>query len=447
MSALAYKQINAPGLSQNGKIWLTRALDPFHDVVNLPPAGLPDESPYPTIVKEHTRAVPIKAPASVTGSATWSCAIFTMPTLNQTLMQKTKEYSNGNMQIDAAGQDTAVFGTVTAVAWPEASGPDWFNPTVLSDFATGSEFYSIGVNPQVTTSFGHSLSRLVGGGFEVCNTTNPLNVQGKCTIANIPQIESRDMVPQLSDADSTTTSTSPIFRYRLPASTVEQVRAMPNSVTWHAEEGCYVPFRMDHCKNPFTIDHNLPVVFSIPAPLTDSGTTSTCLSSDMADLASTSLPIVTNKWHHTPISSSVAIFSGLSASSTLDLNVKFLEEIAPVTDLSLLAFGPKMYHADPLALRLYQESICLLPVGVYFSDNASAQFWSKAVDVVSKIASPLVGAAFGPAAGTAVALGGKAISEIIKKKAEKTDKKIEQVKQQLSNLSAAQVATKKGKKK
>lgn len=392
------KQIRNPGLTPSGRDWLTRALDPFHDNVSVPKSGLPDFTPNATLIKEHTRSVTVTVPPTTATDQNWNCAIFTTPNLNVGDFYKAQEASNGNVQLNTTQDDLLTMDTVTIFAWPEANGSDWFLPGTNSDVVSGLVARGISLYENGSASVPHTLTRLIGGGFEVANTTSNLYKQGNVIICGAPQVIERDQIGGFEDQVNAITTGSPVYTCRLPPTSAEAVRANPNSVSWEAEHGCYVPFRMDHMKNPFSIQTSIPLNYQTSANAPQQVLISQC----DVPFISGRFPNVQEKAHLAPLSQSVAFFTGLSYQTALTVNVRFLEEVAPISDLDLLSYGPEVYMADPLALELYQRALMLLPVGVTFAENASAEFWSKVVNTLGTIATPIAGMVGGPLASGAV---------------------------------------------
>lgn len=407
------KQINTPGLSYNGKNWLTRALDPFHDNVSVPKAGLPDFTPNATLIKEHTRAVTVTKPATVADGENWVCAMFTTPNLNTQAVVKASMFDNGNI-IVGASDDVIQFDTVTILTWPESEGDDWFIEGTANDLVDGLESHGVSLYENGTTGVGRYLSRLIGGGFEVANTTSSLYKQGNVISACAPQVLERSSLGNLQVGGSGANTGSPAFTCRLPPTSAAEVRANPNSVSWEAEHGVYVPFRMDHMKNPFGMLTNIPMVFTT----SESGETQVMLSNTESPSVNGLFPNVLSKPHLCPLAQNVTFFTGLSSQTALTVNVRFLEEVAPVSDLDLLAFGPEVYDADPLAIEMYQRALMKLPVAVTFAENASAEFWARVVKTLGSVAAPVAGAIAGPVGTGVINTLTNVISEKLEKKAQ-----------------------------
>lgn len=410
------KQINAPGLTLTGRQWLTRALDPFHDDVSVPKAGLPDYSPYATVLKEHNRSIEISKPTAVAEGESWNCAIFTMPNLNNSNYRKVTYNADGSLTYSGVADSIFNGDTVSVVKWPASSGSDWFQPTVDGQFASGAQFAGISLYDNGTTVPSNTLARLIGGGFEVSNTTATLYKQGNLTCAAAPQLMVHTMTPRLNDSNLTRSVGTPMKILRLPPTSLEAVRANPNAVSWPAEHGVYVPFRMDHSKNEYALPEETPLFYKTNVSAGQG------LMSSLDVPASTDndfrFPTLYYKPFLAPIGQQVAMFSGLSSQSTLVLNVRFIEEVAPIADLDLLSFGPELYMADPLAIELYQRALMTLPVAVTFEENYTAEFWSRVVRAVSNIATPLAGQYGGAPAAIIVKAVTKAVTDKLDKKAQ-----------------------------
>lgn len=276
----------------------------------------------------------------------------------------------------------------------------------------GLESHGISLYENGETSAGSYLTRLIGGGYEVCNTTSELYKQGNCLSACAPQVIERSAIGNLQVGGGN--SGSPAFTCRMPPLNPAEVRANPNSVSWEAAHGCYVPIRMDHMKNPFGIQTSIPLLYVLGT----AGDAQCLISETDSPSVSGLFPNVTAKPHIAPIADSVTFFTGLSSQTTLTVNVRFIEEVAPISDLDLLAFGPETYEADPLALEYYQRALMKLPVAVTYAENGSAEFWSRVVKTIGSVAAPLAGATLGPLGSGAVNAITGAITARLDKKAQ-----------------------------
>lgn len=409
------KSITAKGLTPTGRDWLTRALDPYHDDVSVPRAGLPDYSPHATLIKEHNRSINVVAPTAVAEGETWNVAFVTTPNLCSANYRKVNAAGNGNVILSSTADAIFAAHTVSVITWPADGGSDWFLPGTDNSFVAGVEFGGISLYPGGNETTSHTLTRLIGGGFEVANTTSNLYKQGNMVAASCPQIIERDMIPALTDIATNETMGTPCFTARIPPTSIEAVRANPNAVSWPAEHGVYVPFRMDHAKNNYSIPIDIPLLYQGY----QAGSGQALLSGvDMPTTGANNVrfPSVYQKPFISPIGTSIAMFTGLSSQTTLTLNVRFLEEVAPISDLDLLSYGPEVYPSDPLAMELYQRALMELPVAVTYAENASAEFWGKVVRTIQSIAAPIAGVAGGPMASAAVNAIGNTINSAINKK-------------------------------
>jgi len=69
--------LESPLLSDDGRRWIVRAVDPFHDT-QVKPAGFPDFDQSGTVVQEINMSVTIGPPATVTSGSNWDCHVFNM---------------------------------------------------------------------------------------------------------------------------------------------------------------------------------------------------------------------------------------------------------------------------------------------------------------------------------------------------------------------------------
>jgi hypothetical protein len=166
-------------LSETGRQWLTRALDPFHDTLEKA-AGYPDMDMSASVVQEVNLTMQISAPSTLPSGSNWDCHIFNLidfaegygtSGLNWTYFIPTtmglKSYvsSTGVTSLPPAGV-VALSGAAGSALLPNMSGV----ATNLLAFSNVS-----------ASSYITGKCRCVAGGFEVINTTAPLYAQGLVT--------------------------------------------------------------------------------------------------------------------------------------------------------------------------------------------------------------------------------------------------------------------------
>lgn len=178
-------------ITPTGKDWLVAALDPFHDhqLKNL--AGWPDVQVGASVVRCVKQSVTIQVPAGVQGN--WDCHIVQWPWLTGT-----NEANNiGNYSpATRIGQNIRY-----------ATGPGlrcgglqvYYVPTGQPLGITGSNGTQLIASIDVPTQFTRGVTRMIGGGFEVHNTTSQLNCQGSVCVYRQMANENENITWSMTD--------------------------------------------------------------------------------------------------------------------------------------------------------------------------------------------------------------------------------------------------------
>jgi hypothetical protein len=173
--------VEAQRLTVDGKEWLTAALDPFHDY-NHQIAGYPDTDVSQTVVSCYQYETNIRAPPSVTGSATWDTHIYTLPIASSFALGPVyNETADWGRMKDAAPAVAQPLGPINYVAVPTG---DTIATTVLP--ANVNARFGVLPNPG-TEDISSGCSRVIAMGFEVHNTTAEIYKQGSVTTYRMPQ--------------------------------------------------------------------------------------------------------------------------------------------------------------------------------------------------------------------------------------------------------------------
>lgn len=368
--------VKTKNLTPEGKEWLTLALDPFHDYQHQI-AGYPDADASGTIVACYNLSMEVKKPAATVGN--WDCHVYTLP------MAAPAEFT----------LCTQTEGVLTSVAELGKLG--------LINVACADSMQDTfpGTAPFVSTNYVNTpfdtkdivlkgVTRIVGMGMEVVNTTAEVYRQGSVTAYRMPQGRAFSEFV-LDGKDDTEVTRGTANRYRAPPTNLSQAVSLLNSVTWSADLGAYqvVPFA------------------SVDNPLVNVGYQSTIVSNGTGmdpgaasvlsgQIMTPSGTFISGPGQHIPINTSGLYFSGLSVATTLRVKVKLYVERAPTPeepDLVVLATPSAGY--DIRALQLYARAINTLAVGVPVGYNAAGDWWRTVLDVIST-AAPVIGMALTP---------------------------------------------------
>jgi len=368
-------------LTPDGRDWLTLALDPFHDQ-NHPAAGYPDADGSQTIVSCYQYQLDVTAPVGAVGN--WDCHVFFNP-LSTT--------ANG-LVVDQA----ATWATLTE---PAAASPYPLGPLSIVSADAGGALVPINPLPAVyryqclpavgTTDISAGVSRVIGAGYEVVNTTAEINKQGAVTSYRMPQYKSDVGSILWKNAANTVNASMSAVRYRQAPANVAQANLLKGTRTWDASAGVYATMAQSAISNPLTVSNSVTPIFdtaSVP------GATSQVLSAGYNWIQLPAAPSATLgsgfQSKHIPFDTTGSMFTGLSNSTTLTVKLRLYVERAPTfaePNLSVLATPSAGY--DPVALELYSHAISHLPVAVTVHENGAGDWFRAVVRTLKDAAGPL----------------------------------------------------------
>jgi hypothetical protein len=358
------------------------ALDPYHDT-SVQVSGAPTGFPGKTVVMPVKKQMTITAPASADGG-NWDCFIANMPfcicknTANtNTVGAMLINIDNANYPSQPSLQNNfAQLGALTA--FTGSAGTTLFGSSTAT--VNGLDYCDQFQGP----------TRLVGGGFEVANTTAEINLQGSVTVFKTPLLETDDYLMLY-----TPNQTGSVFPYPVTTAcgypiSLSQAVTYPSSLTWNAKEGCYVPFvlsddfRMQMAAYKAYTVQNSCVTSSVPLATPDPST-----SGYLTGGFDTNLGV--DGW--TPVRSmknnqilTGAYFAGLSTQTTLTVNVTWYLEIAPSASSQFVSLVSDAAQADVMAIQTYQRAARLLPAGCLLSMNPLGEWFSKVANAVGAAA-------------------------------------------------------------
>lgn len=407
----------ACGCDRDAQNWLKVAVDPFHDF-NVQLAGLPDNDSQSSAIQMVPKVYTISAPAGLAANETWSAHIATLPLAStHDCRSYYRNDTNGTLG-DAAitlasdGQGGEL-GTVTVITHGDAVGTSGYNnlsypadENQARNFGTGStrEFKAFSLDDDNNKT----MKKLIAGGFEVHNDTAALHKQGSVTVYSSGQGSQREAA-LLRDGDGATTYNEQYIRKsRQPPGSKAEAGAMPDSRTFEAADGCYVPIRLG--------DDTHYAISSRSTYITESADSS-LVDTRPAGYATT--PFTFNvgysrdyQANHRPldIETTGAYFSGLSPETTLTLSIKFVIELCPTSSNQAMLYmaSPTAMYC-PRAIELYHQLIRSLPPGVPVSFNDKGDWFRMATKVMADVA-PLVSpflTAINPELGLAATVGGQ----------------------------------------
>lgn len=373
-------------ITPEGGKWLMMVLDPFHDTKIDRPVGWPDGNNNPSVIRCVKQSMTIESPD---GSG-YDTMISVHPLLNHRVIVGTKSsFRSQNMIVAWNGAESGYDGnTYDSYFLNVDSYPVNANVSEMS-----YEYVNPGANTgfQLPTNFCGGPGRLVAAGFEVHNVTEEIYRSGTVTVGRAPQV---------ADPFTAGTSWKTLFA-TTPASydiqttpfTAVPLTPRPNRVAeamlydgtlqWEARDGCYVVIPFQSEANPATtVDYSQPWLTNVSTK--DTVVATNVNSVGVVPLIEAGSGFPANKW--APVTSSFALFTGLSPQTKLTVNlIMYYETFPSVLDDVVTLASPSIPY-DPHALQLYKHCLMKLPAGVPVAMNGLGDWFAMAVSEFSDMA-------------------------------------------------------------
>jgi len=370
-------------LTRDGRDWLIAALDPFHDQ-DLALAGYPDLTTASTVVQLVKQSFQITVPTTGTGAvsagANWDCSVAMFPWMaNQPANTITTVAPNGAFVTAASVTSNIQTGGITVAAGPQGAQLWPGNTVVTTASYTGFD----------ARNYVKGNSRIIGMAFEIINTTADINKQGQVTAWRMPNVATDQQFIQTIATTPAANNTGTSSVNRFPPGNLADAQILYGSRSWAAREGAYVVARQNGMNNPLK-QPSLMVNCSCATDFFTTNTTNMTLYAPSLAFGTNQLPDLA-----TPFDLSGVHFTGLSNTTTLTINARWLFERMPgpqEPDLVVLATPSACY--DPLALELYTHCLSSMPPGVMLSENPLGEWFASVIEKVRDWA-PKIGNALG----------------------------------------------------
>jgi hypothetical protein len=418
------------GLTPSGKEWIIAAVDPYHDTpVNC--CGYPDNNEAASVVQVVKLSTAIVAPGAA-GSGNWDCHIHQFPWMEggKAVPGNFSQTTNGN-QITGTG--IFLLGGSITTPTPVAPSNTFWGGMVYDSVASGVNTFQYADPGTSVAPFQTQLSpyltgeyRIVGMGFEVINTTAELNLQGLATVYRQPtaNLDSAKSIlvtsgPVLTSGGTVATTNfgyPDVLLTNTPPATPGEALLLDGSKQWKAKDGCYVVSTFNSSENPPGANSTTPLLhmsaldssitslginWLLVTPSTNGGTNypvpfqPTPITGNPADTPTTFnlVPLPTGGCWFQPFNGSGVIFSGLSNSTTLQLNaIYYIERFPTQQDSDLVVLARESCRGDSIALDLYSEIVKEMPVGVPQRMNGMGEWFADAVSSAADFISPVLSA-------------------------------------------------------
>lgn len=385
-----------PTSTDEGRDWLTIALDPFHDFSRRC-AGFPDEQVGNTTVQVFRHRISLTAPNSIEGS--WDCHISSLPILQGPIGQReinTFTAVPAEQFIDAPSgfqswktyeNDNAPnypIGTINIARVP-AGSPTW--PTInysSHPLHPDSVFEAYNAVPETADT---APMRIIAAGFEFHNDTPPLYKGGASTTYELTQTTRFEGVEAYSVDKFAYTQ-----RMRMPPATVEEAALVPGAVGLSAEQGIYCPLVLDVHNNDYEMVRptNVAVVSQDVYPDVFATGTSVPTNVAVVGVPPVNQGIFFNRLRTAAVNTVGCYLTGLPNQSVITLEMVFVVESRPTpANPTLLTLSSPSCPYDREAIELYTKIRKTLPPGVPVSMNAKGDFF-RMVKSAAKTFAPKV---------------------------------------------------------
>lgn len=361
------------GITEGGRKWVDIALDPFKDIVQKP-QGYPDRNMAPSVIQTVHASVDIHSPLA-TGN--WDVNIF----LDQ-IWEKTNLYRTTSFQgaWEQSTQDTVPYCRGGLVVRSGAAGTDLIFTTTQN---AACQSLVTDVFDQDTSS------RIIGIGMEIHNTTAEIHKQGSIICYKISD-DPVDvvMVPYVSGGANLY---NPVACKGIelvePPYNSSQAIDLPGSVQWDASKGAYVvPI--------FASENNDAQDRRKLIPLVVDDKTGNTFAPQLGANSTQGLVYWTGGFNEKlPTTLSGCYLTGLSAETTLTVNLTYYVEQFPSFDSPMHRVSSPSCPEDFAAIELYTKVAREMPCGVEVNDNFLGSFVSgvsRVMGMVSKYSPQII---------------------------------------------------------
>lgn len=370
----------------DGAKWLEQAIDPMHDR-GVASIGMPDSVSGLSVVQVINRRFTMTQPGGVAPDGKWDALVHFTPDLANLLLSPgavlydtpSRSEKGQRPQLHLTNATAVPYGGVVGQSGATGStlvdkfgnvAAPWYNGTDLateySDFPSGGY-------------------RLVGGSLEVYNTTPELYRSGAVTCYRQSNRQELLRNAQLvgSDGSVIDNAAPAVSICPAPPNSVGAAQLIPSAVSHEAALGCYMPFVVNtddvinYAQFGTTVYHNRADNVTTQSALLTypiSGTTDESTTRDK--MGNWSLPHMCQPCG--------AYFTGLAPQTTLDVVCRFIIEVFPgVNDSVLLPLARPSPSHDAKALEAYRMLVNAMPVAVPVAWNGSGA-WLKNVMQAAK---------------------------------------------------------------
>jgi hypothetical protein len=272
------------------------------------------------------------------------------------------------------------------------SGDPTFQSSIAPAADNADQYAALNYNKGDAAVGRNDSVRVIAAGFEVTNTTAPLNKQGSLTAYRRSWTHTNSGANLNLVAGTQDSSLFSIDFYGGLPSSEEDAYNIPGSRQWAAEEGAYVTCALSELENNFNLPNSNPVMVGRMNPNQNSTT------ADLMALGQVSMPrpvlaaTFMEPWGtHRPTNMALSgtYLTGLSAETTITVTLKAYLEIRPGMASPFLEIMSKPTKYDAIALDTYFATLPTMPPGVPRHMNDMGD-WLRMAETAARVAVPVV---------------------------------------------------------
>lgn len=290
------------------------------------------------------------------------------------------------------------------------------DPVVDADFS---------ITPVATFSnIDDGISRVIGMGIEVIDTTAEIYKQGSLACYRMPVV--RNTLLQFGYNDGAGVQSQTTWHvFQAPPSTMSDAARYRSTVQWQNKDGAYMVIGQDGIANEFTSATGLPIAVLMDTDWTNGYramiSTLQSTTADQVDPLLTS-QVAINQPKLVNVAQQGIFLSGLNKEATFRVRVRVYVERAPLHgDVTLIPMATPSAKYDVKALEMYSQLVSDLPIAVPVGFNAHGDWWRIILRGIEDYA-PSVGAAIGPG-GKIVGKGVSNMTKMVNKLLEDKDRR------------------------
>jgi len=412
-------------ITEEGKNAIIQALDPMHDLPVDHLVGWPDMETAPSIVQCIKQTVQV---TNTLDGNPFDLHLCIFPFVNQ--QRYTPVISRINSMIGNPTNEGNFFATPLTI----------LGGLTIFQTAVGAPC-NLSTSPVVARltlddTFVHGPCRVVGMGYEVCNTTADLYKSGQVLCYRLPQPYNKPSAYTYftpANLPATDSGGGPaVVPYILPATCQLFRPPVPDAASmmliagtrqWKAEDGVYqvVPLVCGPDNPPMVGDYTQPIfsAFGNAEDQPDGDTLGPVNTGPVIvpTVWSTAIPGETgpiSPWAELPccrimpVQQCGSLFTGLTPQSTLTVTFNvYLETFPGFAEKTLLTLATPSCPFDPVALQCISRAFLNLPVGVPFADNGLGEAFAETLADMADVIAPIAMAVGQPGIAAAVLGGGR----------------------------------------